>query len=104
MDTSNADARRALADMLTRFPAWRDDLCRFQAHVERRSTEAERQHIMNRCAEIEGEVMASRTELIMLFADAPPRLAGNSRVVDMERALDNIDVMLRNVRRALVNG
>lgn len=101
MDTSNADARRALAEMLTRFPAWREDLCRFQAHAERRFTAADRQTMLERCAQIDGEVLASRAELVTLFADAPPRLAGNSRVVDMGRALDNIETMLRNVRRAL---
>ena len=101
MDTSNAQARQALADVLTRFADWRDDLARIQARMERRYSAADRADMLARCAAIEDGLMAARTELLLTLADAPQRVAGNSRVVDVERALDNIETVVKAVRRKL---
>lgn len=101
MDTSNQDARRAIASVLDAFARWRQDLARFSALADRPHTESEAQVILGRCIEMEGEVMAARTSLLIALADAPPRVAGNSRVVDVERALDNTEASLSLVRMAL---
>jgi hypothetical protein len=39
--------------------------------------------------------------LIETLMDAPPRVAGNSRIADVERALDNIEAAVRRVRERL---
>ena len=101
MDTSNAQARQALADVLTRFGEWRDEIARMQARMERRYSDADRADMLGRCAAIEDGLMAARTELLLTLADAPQRVAGNSRVVDVERALDNIETAVKAVRRKL---
>lgn len=101
MDTSNADARRAVGDILARFDEWRRDLTRFGAMAERRCSDADRETILERGQAIEEEVMAARTELIITLADAPASVAGNSRVVDVERALDNTEAALKALRAKL---
>jgi hypothetical protein len=101
MDHSNADARRAIAHTLGRFNDWRLDLARFQGMAERRFTEMERLGMLERCADIEGELMLARTDLIVGLADAPQKVAGHSRVVDVERALDNISTAVDALRKKL---
>ena len=101
VDTSNGDARRAVADTLAKFGPWRLDLARFQGFVERRFTDADRRQILARCAEIEAELLAARTELIVALAEAPQKVAGHSRVVDVERALDNIEAGVKALRAKL---
>jgi hypothetical protein len=101
MDHSNADARRAIADTLERFGSWRLDLARFQGMAERRFTDAERRAMLERCTDIEDELTAARTDLLEGLADAPQNVAGHSRVVDVERALDNIADAVAALRRRL---
>ena len=69
--------------------------------AERRFTEADRKAMLERCAAIEGELMMVRTDLIVGLADAPQKVAGNSRVVDVERALDNIEAAVEALRQKL---
>lgn len=103
MDTSNGDARRAVAATQAMFAAWRMDLAKFQGLVERRFTQPQRAAMLARCAEIEDELRAARTELIAGLMDAPQKVAGHSRVVDVERALDNIAAGVDELRRRLSN-
>ena len=102
MDTSSGDARRAVAQIVSRFSPWRLDVARYTAHVERSITSAEREVIVARCEEIEAELLEARTELILGLADAPRKVAGHSRVVDVERALDNIEAGVRALRARLM--
>ncbi len=102
MDTSGADARRAIAETVAQFGPWRFDLARFSALAERQFSAAERQMMLRRCAEIETQLLAARTELIASLADAPRKVAGHSRVVDVERALDNIEDSVKRLRRKLM--
>jgi hypothetical protein len=101
MDTSGADARRAVAEIVSLFAPWRFDLARFAARAERHFTRAEQQAMLRRCAEIEKQLLAARTELIVSLADAPRTVAGHSRVVDVEKALDNIEVSVKRLRGKL---
>lgn len=101
MDTSNGEARRAVAEIVARFSSWRLDLARFSALAERRFTADDRNTMLARCAEIEAELLAARTELIVGLAEAPQRVSGHSRVVDVERALDNIDASVKQLRGKL---
>ena len=101
MDRSNAKARDAVAATQQRFALWRSDLARFSARVERRFSGADQKEMLSRCTVIAGEVQRARTELIVNLMDAPRRVVGNSRVVDVEKALDNIDATLGTLRRKL---
>jgi len=51
-----------------------------------------------RCQEIEREIADVRTDLIVNLAEAPQRVSGHSRVVDIEKALDNLERSLGAVR------
>ena len=53
------------------------------------------------CAAIRSEVLAARTDILLALADAPARIAGHSRVVDVERALDSVDVAVKAVEQRL---
>ena len=101
MDRSGAEARRAIADTVARFSPWRFDLARFAARAERHFSAAERQAMLRRCAEIERQMLAARAELDAGLADAPRPVAGHSRVVDVEKALDNIGENLKELRGKL---
>ena len=101
MDTSSGDARRAVADTLALFVPWRLDLAQFMAHVERGISSVEREKMLARCAAIEAELLAARTELIVSLAEAPRKVAGHSRVVDVEKALDNIEASVNALRAKL---
>ena len=101
MDTSSGDARRAVAQTLSQFGPWRLDLAQFMAHVERGISSAEREKMLARCAAIEQELLEARTELIVSLAEAPQKVAGHSRVVDVEKALDNIEAGVTALRAKL---
>ena len=98
IDRSDQVARAALADALSFFPGWREDLARFAIIAGRGR---DRAPMLRRCDEIAREVAEVRQELILTLAEAPPRVSGNSRVVDMERALDNIEAALHAVQARL---
>jgi len=100
-DSSGREARSAIAATQQRFGAWRSDLASFSAKVERRSARAETGTMLARCSRIESELGEARTELIVALADTPQRVAGHSSVVDVEKALDNIEASLRALRLKL---
>lgn len=101
MDTSNREARLAVHDSLARFNRWRLDLALYSARGDRAPTEAQRVEMLARCTAIQREILDARTDLVAGLADAPPRIAGHSRVVDVKRALDNIEGALDDVRDKL---
>lgn len=100
MDHSNRDARRAAAT-LEQFARWQLDLAQFHAQADRRLSDRARQSMLLRCTEIDMEVLKARTSLIIDLAEAPPTIAGNSRVVDVERALDRIQSSVEELRSKL---
>jgi hypothetical protein len=98
VDTANRDARLAIAGTVEKFGAWRQELASFAARSARRQTRGERDDILKRCSAIEQEVLGARTDIIVALAEAPRRVAGHSRVVDVERALDNIHSAVNSIR------
>jgi hypothetical protein len=102
-DTSNAEARSAIRQTVAQFAEWRGDLARFMAKVERRYSDAERSDMLARCAAIEAELLEARTSLILGLADAPARVAGHSRVADVERAMDGVEAAISELRRKLAH-
>ena len=88
-----------LAETISRFPAWRQR-CAFMAAAAERPG-ANYAHLVRDCATIRAEVHAARTEILMALVDTPPRRAGHSRVVDVERALDSVDAAVAEFERRL---
>jgi hypothetical protein len=101
MDRSNAQARLAVADVASRFGTWRTVLAQMSARAERTVDITNRAELLDRCKAIGAEIQAGRTDLILELADAPAKVAGHSRVVDIERAFDNLEAALHRVRDAL---
>ena len=97
----NLIIREALEPTLTHFNAWRSDVASMAVKAARHAGDDERRAMLERCAAIEEELLAARTDLLIEFADAPQPIAGHSRVADVEKALDNIEAALRDVERRL---
>ena len=57
--------------------------------------------LVAQCSEIEKAISEARSELIVNLMDAPPKVAGHSRVVDVEKSLDSLERALAAARQAL---
>lgn len=101
MDTSGKEARHVVEGVLQQFAGWRNDLARYAARADRRLADTDRHAMLARCASISAELMAVRMELLRELAGAPARVAGHSRVVDVEKALDGVEAQAAELRRRL---
>ena len=90
---------RLLAETMDRFPGWRQR-CAFMAAAAARP-DSDPAPLVEDCATIRAEVQEARTDILLALSDAPPRLAGHSRVVDVERALDSVEAAVQAVERQL---
>lgn len=97
----NAVVREALQPTMSQFNSWRADLATFAVRAERHAGDRDRRAMLERCAAIEDELRAARTDIIIELAEAPRNIAGHSRVADVEKALDNIEAAVRDVQRRL---
>jgi hypothetical protein len=102
-ENPNIVVRAAIEPTLTQFNAWRSDLASFAVRAERHHGDRDRRAMLERCAAIEEELLAARTDLILELGEAPRAIAGHSRVADVEKALDNIEATLRDIERRLSN-
>jgi hypothetical protein len=102
-ENPNIIVREAIEPTLTQFNAWRSDLASFAVRAERHFGDRDRQTMLERCAAIEEELLAARTDLIIELAEAPRAVAGHSRVADVEKALDGIERTLREIEQRLKN-
>ena len=91
------EATHALAATISRMEAWQNRARILQALV--RSPAADRAMILSEAKSIRGQIMGARTEVIMILVDASAGVRGNSRVVDVEKALDGLDETLREIER-----
>ena len=99
--SSDQQVRAALADALTHFPAWHDDLARLEVRTARGVAARDLNAMATRCGEISREIAELRSDLIFLLADTPQAIAGHSRVVDIEKALDSLEAKLAGVQKQL---
>lgn len=97
----NTVVREALEPTMSQFNHWRSDLASFAVRADRHAGDRDRRAMLERLAKIEAELRAARTDIIIELAEAPPVIAGHSRVADVEKALDNIETSLGEVRRRL---
>lgn len=103
MQTNNPNhvVRDALEPTMAQFNGWRSDLASFAVRADRHAGDRDRRNMLERCAAIEEELRAARTDIILELAEAPQAIAGHSRVADVEKALDNIEAAVRDVRGRL---
>lgn len=101
IDKSNQLVRRALADSIEQIGRWRMDAALMQARAGRRLNDADRMALRRQCTNIEAGIMEIRTGLIVDLAEAPSRIKAHSRVVDVEKALDNLEATLGDLQRHL---
>ena len=101
MTSSDQHVRAALADALSHFPAWHDDLARLEVRTARGVKGRDLPAMADKCGEIEREIAEVRTDIIFVLADTPRDIAGHSRVVDIEKAFDNLELKLAGVRKQL---
>jgi hypothetical protein len=102
MDHTNQHARKAVADVLQRFTPWREAIAHMSGCVQLGRVNAiERGRMLDDCKKIEGEIAEARIDLLLQLADAPSKLTGHSRVVDAERALDNVEASLSQLGRLI---
>jgi hypothetical protein len=99
--SSDQHVRAALADALSHFPAWHDDLARLEVRTARGVPVREKPAMADRCGAIAREIAEVRTDIVLVLADTPRDIAGHSRVVDIEKAFDNLETKLAGVRKQL---
>ena len=101
VDHSNRDARLAVAEVAARCPPLRARLAVMAARAERSLNDAERSAFLDECTDIQKTVEGARTDLILALMDAPAKVAGHSRVLDIEKAIDNLEAAVSAVRACL---
>ena len=89
-----------LAQTMARFPDWRQRCAFMAAAAERPGSDPA--PLAEACEVIRSEVLDARTDILLALLDQPARLAGHSRVVDVERALDSVDTAVRAVELRLL--
>lgn len=97
------EARAAISDVVDRLEPLRNRAIFIGAKV-RHATRQERPKLAEECRRIELAIGDARTELIIRLMDAPPSVAGHSRVLDVEKAIDSLERSLEDVRLALMGG
>src|SRR5687767_570938 len=102
MDYSNRDARRAVADVIDRIAPWRLEIAKMMARAETgRLSPDDLTGMVEECSVIATAIAEARTDLIIELAEAPAKVTGHSRVVDAERALDNVEAAVAEARRLI---
>jgi len=91
------EAQAALAGTVARMETWQNRAKVLRALVSRPASDPST--ILSETKLLRGQILEARTDIIMILADATAGVAGNSRVVDVEKALDSLDQTLRHIER-----
>lgn len=101
MDTSAQQARAAVKEVVTQFMPWRASISQMRARLTKRRDRVELAHMRERSAQIALEVRTARGEFIAGLLDAPQKVTAHSRIVDVERAFDELEAELKALQNAL---
>jgi hypothetical protein len=101
VDTTDRDARSAIKSVITECGPLRERVAMITFKALRPLSNSERADLVDDCKGIEQSIHAARTTLILALMDAPRRVLANSRVADVEKALDNLETSLAAALTAL---
>ncbi len=94
-------ARSAIAEVASRLSTLHGRVRFITASALHARVARSYEKLLAECDEIGKAISEARTELIVNLMDAPSRVAGHSRVVDVEKSLDSLERALSEARRAL---
>jgi len=101
MDYSRRDAKLAVADVAKLIEPWHTTLALTAARATHALNRKAREELTAECDRIERAIAEARAELLVRLLDAPQKVTSDSRVVDIEKALDNVELQLRRARLSL---
>jgi hypothetical protein len=101
VDTSNGDARRAIADLVQQLEPMRTKIAIVSARSSRTHTSAERTELLDQCDEVARACRDARVELLDRLIDAPFKVVSHSRVADVEKTIDNLEAAVTAAKRQL---
>ena len=94
-------ARVAIADVAASLAALHNRAVFISARARHTGSVALHVQLLRECDDIEQAIRSARAELILRLMDATEKVAGHSRVVDVERSLDSLERALVDARKAL---
>lgn len=94
IDTSAREARLAVAGVAGALEPIRTRIAVISRRAERRPTASDVASLKEECAAIAAQLARLRTDLISSLIDKPHRVLSNTRVTDIEKALDNLEAAL----------
>jgi len=98
---SGRQAKRAVSDIIDRFGPWRASVARMLVQSDRMCSAAERVSLEKECEQLETAVRIARLEVLDRLIEAPHKVVSDSRIVDVERGLDSLELSLANCRARL---
>jgi len=101
VDTTNKDARIAVRAVVRALEPLRSRTALIAASALHGVTESERQSLLAECGEIAAGCREARQSLIIGLMDAPRKVAGHSRVLDVEKAIDSLEAAVEQARSSL---
>lgn len=101
VDQTNKLARISVADVIGKMTPWRRQLAQMHAAAARPMSKSDCERYLKTHSEIVAGVAEARTVLIASLMDAPPKIAGHSRVADVEKALDGVEAQLAQLQAQL---
>ena len=91
VDHSTRDARVAIATVVSDLERHRSRLAVIAARARHGVSRDEQMSLRKECLAIRLAIHQARLEVLENLMDAPPKVAAHSRVVDVEKALDNLE-------------
>ena len=102
VDHTNRDARVAIGPTIDLCQAWRTEIAQIGAKAGRPFFSDDHYRLLRRCDEIGAQIRGARTSLTIELVEAPIKVRSHTRIVDLEKALDNLEATLETVRGRLV--
>lgn len=94
VDTSGREACLAVSEIAARLEPLRARIALISAKARRPLSNGERADLVAECDASSSAVTAARADLISNLMEAPRKVAGHSRVVDVEKAIDSLEAAI----------